>query len=109
LVKIDPKELMRRYSEMQKTKQLLYGQELKNQRKNKIKSKLYHKIKKKQRDREEELILSQLNDVDPDAVQQYLDKKIANRAKERISLKHTNSKFNKTVKRYNLNNDSSMR
>jgi len=109
LVKIDPKELMRRYSEMQKTKSLLYGQELKNQRKNKIKSKLYHKIKKKQREREEELILSQLNDVDPDAVQEYLNKKIANRAKERISLKHSNSKFTKTVKRYNLNNESSMR
>jgi len=109
LMTVNPKELMRRHGEMQKLKSLLYSQEIKNKRKNKIKSKLYHKIQKKQKNREEELLLDQLREVDPEGVKKYLDKKMMNRISERISLKHTNSKFNKTVKRYNLNNESSMK
>merc|ERR1712222_274935 len=47
-----------------------------------------------------------MGEVDPNAVSNYLEKKSVDRIKERIELKHSfNSKFSKTVKRYNLQSD----
>lgn len=106
LLKINPEELKKRYEEIKKMRSLLFQKEKDNKRKAKIKSKLYHKIKKKQREREEKMLLEKLGEVDPEAVNNYLEKKNMDRIKERIELKHSfNSKFNKTVKRYNLQND----
>lgn len=53
LEKIDPKEAKRRLNEMHKQKVLMFQQEIKNKRISKIKSKLYHKIKKRQKQRAE--------------------------------------------------------
>jgi len=106
LLKINPEELKKRYEEIKKMRNLLFQKEQESKRKSKIKSKLYHKIKKKQREREEKMLLEKLGEVDPEAVNNYLDKKNMDRIKERIELKHSfNSKFNKTVKRYSLQND----
>jgi len=106
LLRINPEELKKRYEEIKKMRSLLFQKEQEHRRKSKIKSKLYHKIKKKQREREEKMLLEKLGEVDPEAVNNYLEKKNMDRIKERIELKHSfNSKFNKTVKRYNLQND----
>ena len=105
-INIDPNEVAKRYEELKKIKYLLFQKELKNKRVAKIKSKLYHKIKKKQNEREETKILTQLQEIDPSAVKSYVDKKKLDRIKERLSLKHSlNSKFAKTIKRYNLHKD----
>lgn len=48
-------------------KSLLFRQELKNKRIKKIKSKLYHKLKKKEKNRETEKLRSYLEQVDPKA------------------------------------------
>jgi U3 small nucleolar RNA-associated protein 14 len=110
LLAVDPEDLKRRYEELKKVKFLLFQQEMEHKRKSKIKSKLYHKIKKKQKERQENQILDQLQDVNPEAVKNYLEKKKMKRIKERIDLKHSvNSKFNKTVKRYNLQNDANVK
>jgi U3 small nucleolar RNA-associated protein 14 len=110
LTHVDPEDLKKRYEELKKVKGLLFNQELKNKRQSKIKSKLFHKIKKKQKEREEKLLLQQLEDVDQEAVNSYLEKKKMARIQERIELKHSfNSKFNKTVKRYNLQNDANVK
>merc|ERR1712032_1456985 len=99
-------ELKKRYEEIKKIRFLLFQKEQNSKRKAKIKSKLYHKIKKKQREREEKDLLEKLGEVDPNAVNSYLEKKNVDRIKERIELKHSfNSKFSKTVKRYNLQSD----
>jgi U3 small nucleolar RNA-associated protein 14 len=105
-INIDPNEVAKRYAELKKIKNLLFQKELKSKRVAKIKSKLYHKIKKKQSDREEIKILSQLQEIDPSGVKEYIEKKKLDRIKERLSLKHSlNSKFAKTVKKYNLHKD----
>lgn len=106
LLKVNPEELKKRYEEIKKMRFLLFQKEQDSKRKAKIKSKLFHKIKKKQREREEKTLIDKLGEIDPEAVNNYLDKKNMDRIKERIELKHSfNSKFNKTVKRYNLQND----
>jgi U3 small nucleolar RNA-associated protein 14 len=110
LFAVNPEELKKRYEELKKMKNLLFQQERSNKRKSKIKSKLYHKIKKKQKDREENDILAQLQEIDPEGVKKYLESKKLNRIKERITQKHSfNSKFNKTIKRYNLQNDQNVK
>lgn len=51
---LDTKQLAQKYDEMARLKRLLFRQEIKNRRVSKIKSKLYHKLKKKDKEREEE-------------------------------------------------------
>lgn len=105
-ISVDPNEVAKRYSELKKIKHLLFQRELKSKRVAKIKSKLYHKIKKKQNEREEIKILTQLQEVDPSAVKEYVEKKKLDRIEERLNLKHSlNSKFAKTIKKYNLHKD----
>jgi U3 small nucleolar RNA-associated protein 14 len=53
---LDSKQLQQKYDEMARMKGLLFRQEIKNRRISKIKSKLYHKLKKKEREREEDKI-----------------------------------------------------
>jgi U3 small nucleolar RNA-associated protein 14 len=110
LMYVNPEELKKRYEELKKVKHLLFQKEIENKRKSKIKSKLYHKIKKKHKEREENQLLAQLEEVDPEGVKRFLDNKKLARIKERIELKHSfNSKFNKTVKRYNLHKDENVK
>lgn len=107
--KLTPDVLERRREEMAKLRHLMFNQEIRNRQKKKIKSKLYHKIKKKQKLKQEAELLKQLQDVDPEAVKEYLNKQMSKRADERISLKHSLNKFNKTIKRYNLIHDENIR
>ena len=99
LMYVNPEELKKRFEDLKKIKHLLFQKEIENKRKSKIKSKLYHKIKKKSKVREENHLLAQLEEVDPEGVKRFLESKKLDRIKERIELKHSfNSKFNKTVK-----------
>jgi len=56
-----------RYQELSKLKSLLFKSEIKNRRVSKIKSKLYHKIKKRDKDREEKKLRDHLEVIDPEA------------------------------------------
>ena len=64
---IDADELASRYGEISKLKSLLFRQEMKKKRVAKIKSKLYHKLKRKETDREEKKLREYLEQVDPEA------------------------------------------
>ena len=75
LKNINPEELKRRYNELRQIRTRLFQKEIENKRKAKIKSKLYHKIKKNKKLKEENDLLEQLGQIDPEAVQNYLDKK----------------------------------
>ena len=74
LANIDPKELEARIQHMQKVKGILFRNEMKHKRVKKIKSKLYHKLKKKAKEREEEKLLTLLEENDPDAAREYREK-----------------------------------
>lgn len=110
LMKINPDELKKRYEELRRVRYLLFQKEIANKRKAKIKSKLFHKINKKRKEKEESELLKQLEQIDPDAVKKYIEKKKGDRIKERMDLKHSiNSKFNKIVNRYNLGKDEQVK
>ena len=109
-MKISPEEMQKRYNEIKRYKALLFQKEISNRRKAKIKSKLFHKINKRRKEKEEMKVLQDLSQVDPEAVKNYLEKKKENRIEERMNLKHSiNSKFQKTVKRFNLQNDQQIK
>ena len=106
LKNINPEELERRYKELRQIRSRLFQKEIENKRKAKIKSKLYHKIKKNKKLKEENDLLEQLGQIDPEAVQNYIDKKRIDRVQERMQLKHSlNSKFQKTIKKYHFDKD----
>jgi len=110
LKNINPEELRRRYNELKQLRVRLLQKEIENKRKAKIKSKLYHKIKKNKKIKEENDLLEQLGEVDPEAVQQYIDKKRSDRVQERMKLKHgLNSKFLRTIKRYHFDKDQQVK
>ena len=110
LSKINPDEMKRRYNELKRVRKLLLQREIRNAKKNKIKSKLYHKINKNRKEKEEKNLLEQLGEIDPEAVENYLNKKKKDRADERMMLKHSiNSKFQKTIKKYHFNRDSQVK
>ena len=110
LKNINPEELKRRYNELKQLRMRLLQKEIENKRKAKIKSKLYHKIQKNKKIKEENMLLEQLEQIDPEAVQEYLDKKKIDRVQERMQLKHSlNSKFQKTIKRYHFDRDQQVK
>ena len=86
---------------MAKMKNLLFRQEIKNKRISKIKSKLYHKLKKREKDREEKKLLDYMEQVDPEAAQAYREKQEQKKVEERLRLRHSSqNKFAKQVKRF---------
>ena len=110
LKNINPEELQRRYNELRQIKTRLFQKEIENKRKAKIKSKLYHKIRKNKRVKEENELLEQLGQIDPEAVDNYLNKKRIDRVQERMQLKHSlNSKFQKTIKKYHFDKDQQVK
>ena len=110
LKNINPVELKRRHDELKQIRVRLLQKEIENKRKGKIKSKLYHKIKKNKKIKEENDLLEQLGQIDPEAVQQYIEKKKVDRVQERMQLKHSlNSKFQKTIKRYHFDRDQQVK
>jgi U3 small nucleolar RNA-associated protein 14 len=85
---VDAEQMEMKYDQLNKMKQLLFRQEHKNKRIKKIKSKLYHKLKKKEKMREEGKIKAYLEDVDPEAAAELSKKDELKMAEERLSLRH---------------------
>lgn len=63
-------------------------QEQKNKRIKKIKSKLYHKLKRKEQQREESKLRKQLEEIDPEAAKELAHKEELRLAEERLRLRH---------------------
>ncbi|CAN3370494.1 U3 small nucleolar RNA-associated protein 14 [Diutina catenulata] len=77
--KLSPEELMKRTAELRMMRELMFRDERRAKRIKKIKSKTYHKIKKKERLRNQELVESEEEDNEDHDMR---------RAQERMSLKH---------------------
>jgi len=86
---------------LEKHRHLLLYRELKAKRLKKIKSKLYRRLKKKQREKEEANQLSMKISRDKHALYEEIEKLERKRAEERASLKHrANNKYANLIKRY---------
>ena len=107
---LDAAQLSERYQEIGKLKSLLFRQEMKKKRVKKIKSKLYHKLKRKDADREEKKLREYLEQVDPEAAQAYRDKEELAKVEERMRIRHgTETKFAKNLKRFKNMDDKQTR
>lgn len=83
---------------------------MKNRRISKIKSKLYHKLKKRERDREEKKLIEYLEQIDPEAAQVYREKEEQKKVEERLKLRHaTNNKFARKLQRFGGMEDKNVR
>ena len=82
-------------------KHLLFLKESKNKRLSKIKSKLYHKLKKREQNKEENKLLDELDLIDPAAAKKIKDKTERKKLEERLLLRHrSDNKFSKKLKRF---------
>lgn len=98
---VDAQQLTARYEELNKLKSLLFKSEIKNRRISKIKSKLYHKIKKRDKDREEKKLREYMEEIDPEAAKIYREKEELKVVEERLRVRHgATSKFAKNLKRF---------
>jgi len=94
---VDGKDL----SDLIKAKHLLLYKELKQKRIKKIKSKLYHKIKKRQVERKKGEEFAEALKNNKNLLYEELEKLEYKRAQERATLKHsTDNKYAKVLKRY---------
>ncbi|KAK2159152.1 hypothetical protein LSH36_157g01027 [Paralvinella palmiformis] len=101
-------EACQRRAELQKYRALLSYKESKARRQNKIKSKTYHRILRKEKLKKEKKMLDELEKSDPEGYLKRLNEADANRIQERISLKHRGgSKFAKKQLLYNKYSDQS--
>ena len=105
---VSPDQLEQRYQQIAQMKHLLFRQEHKNRRISKIKSKLYHKLKKRDKEREEKKLIEYLETIDPEAAENYRMKEEHKKVEERLKLRHSsNNKFSKTLKRFGgMENDN---
>ncbi|XP_070568067.1 U3 small nucleolar RNA-associated protein 14 homolog A-like [Ptychodera flava] len=103
-------EAQERRKELQKMRALQSYYETKCRRQGKIKSKKYHRIKRKAKERSEKKQLEELERTDPEAYQQYVQKTEKLRAEERLTLKHKNTgKWAKNVSRFGKYNPDSVK
>ncbi len=95
---------------MGRLKSLLFKQEIKNRRVAKIKSKLYHKLKKKERERDEDKLKQYMMEVDPEAAKAYQQKEDLRQVEERLRARHgTGTKYAKNLKRFRGMDDKDTR
>lgn len=93
--KMDPQEAQRRKEELRKMRELMFRAEQKAKRVNKIKSKTYRKIARKDKERQQEKLRAaglldeeDMDDAEDDQERTAMER---NRAKERATLKHKNT------------------
>jgi len=92
LNKVSPEEIKERRKELQRMRSLLFYQEQKMKKAAKIKSKAYHRILKKEKQRKQsELSLEQLEELDPELAEKERMKIETERARERVTLRHKNT------------------
>jgi len=103
-------EYKKRHGELSKMRALMFYEEQKRHHINKIKSKKYRKIRKKQRERRSDAEKEAAQDEDPDLAREMEEKEEMERMKERMSLRHKNtSKWAKRVLRRGKNVDTDTR
>lgn len=88
---VSKEEIKQRQKQLAKLKALLFYDEKKKQRANKIKSKGYRKMKKRQRLREADKELERLKKVDPEKAAQLEEDEALARATERMTQKKQNA------------------
>jgi U3 small nucleolar RNA-associated protein 14 len=91
LRKLDVNEVKARQAELAKMRSLLFHAEIKAKRINKIKSKKFHKVDRKYKEKAESLADHELEKVDPEAYRERLEAREKKRAEERLTLKHKNT------------------
>jgi U3 small nucleolar RNA-associated protein 14 len=103
-------EYKKRRSQLAKMRSLMFFYEQKRHHINKIKSKKYRRIRKKQRERLMDSTLSSQMEEDPDLVRQLQEKEELDRMQERMTLAHKNtSKWAKHVLKRGKNVDMETR
>lgn len=108
--RISLEEYKKRHGELAKMRALMFYEEQKRHHINKIKSKKYRKIRKKQRERRSEAEKEANAEEDPDLVRELEEKEEMERMKERMSLRHKNtSKWAKQQLRRGKNIDTDTR
>ncbi|EGW33805.1 uncharacterized protein SPAPADRAFT_134765 [Spathaspora passalidarum NRRL Y-27907] len=101
VAKLSPEEMKKRTAELRLMRELMFRDEKRAKRIKKIKSKQYHKIKKKERLRNQELVESDDEDTEDHDL---------NRARERMTLKHkTQSSWAKSMIKSGLTKDANNR
>lgn len=101
--KLSKEDLRKRTNELRHMRDLMFRDEKRAKRLKKIKSKQYHRIKKKERLRNQELVEG--SDIESDKEDHDMK-----RAQERMSLKHkTNSKWAKSMIKTGLSKDADNR
>ncbi|KAG0345146.1 hypothetical protein BG004_003929 [Podila humilis] len=90
LNKMSTEEVEKRRSELRMMRDLMFRDELRAKRVSKIKSKLYRKIKKKERERNA-LTEEEMRELDPQAAHEERLHAEQQRAQERMTLKHKNT------------------
>ena len=86
---MDPTEAGKRLAELRRMRELMFRAEQKARRANKIKSKTYRRIHRRERERMKQQEAQDLQDDDDDEEQRYQAAK--DRAKERATLRHKNT------------------
>lgn len=108
--KLTMEEYKQRRAQMAKMRALMFYHEQKRHHMNKIKSKKYRRIRKKQRLRLKEADVAAQIDEDPDIVKELEEKEEVERMKERMTLAHKNtSKWAKRVLKRGKNVDKDTR
>ena len=108
--KLTMEEYKQRRAQMAKMRALMFYHEQKRHHMNKIKSKKYRRIRKKQRQRLKEAEMAAQIDQDPDMVKELEEKEEVERMKERMTLAHKNtSKWAKRVLKRGKNVDKDTR
>jgi U3 small nucleolar RNA-associated protein 14 len=103
-------EYQKRRSQLAKMRALMFYHEQKRHHINKIKSKKYRRIRKKQRERLKESDIAAQMEEDPDLVREMEEKEEIERMRERMTLAHKNtSKWAKRVLKRGKNVDMDTR
>lgn len=103
-------EYQKRRSQLAKMRALMFYHEQKRHHINKIKSKKYRRIRKKQRERLKESDMAAQMEEDPDLVREMEEKEEIERMRERMTLAHKNtSKWAKRVLKRGKNVDMDTR
>eukprot|EP00804_Cyclotella_cryptica_P020507 CCRYP_019419-RB/>CCRYP_019419-RB protein AED:0.18 eAED:0.18 QI:302/1/1/1/1/1/4/165/917 len=89
--KISLEEYKKRHGELAKMRALMFYEEQKRHRINKIKSKKYRKIQKRKREREKEAEEESAGLHDPNVDREKLEREEMERMKERMTLAHKNT------------------
>eukprot|EP00960_Hanusia_phi_P065619 766158-Hanusia_phi.AAC.3 len=91
LRKLNVEDVQARQKELSKMRSLLFHAEIKARRINKIKSKKFHKVSRKYKEKEVAIADKELKDLDPEAYKERMEKLARKRAEERLTLKHKNT------------------